>query len=263
MSKQGKYNPTEPLHGSSLFSFGEVPVASSKLNTWNGNIEAALNWAVQSLAILLGGQERDFILDEETGQELKVIAQNPPGLTVRVEPGKAVVSQYFAGLDSEETVPSVGGISIPNTYSRYDLVYLDRYGTIGLEQGSESADPTPPSTPPDALALALLYLRPGMSTIQDEDDEVNGYIQDIRPLCMKHLGHQHNADRTPVEDVDGSRTQFSTAHTHIEGSLEVYVNGLLQVQGSAYTADPNRQGYTFSTAPPEGYHIEHRYLIEE
>ena len=50
MSKFGKYDPSEAEHGSSLFSYGEVPVVSSKLNIWNGNIEASLNWALRNIA---------------------------------------------------------------------------------------------------------------------------------------------------------------------------------------------------------------------
>ena len=73
MSKYGKYDPVNTAHGSSLFSYGEVPLTSNKLNTWNGNIEAALNWTIQSLAVLVGAGETDFILGEGASDRKSVV----------------------------------------------------------------------------------------------------------------------------------------------------------------------------------------------
>jgi len=262
MSKFGKYDPAEVEHGSALFSYGEVPVASSKLNTWNGNIEASLNWAVRCVAILLGGRADDFVLNEDTGEELKVRAQSPPALSVQVKPGKAIVAQFFAGLDATETLPATGSIPPPTSQPRYDRVYLDRQGALGIEQGSEWAPPSPPSTPVETVSLALLYLRPGMTSIKDTDDGSNGYVVDDRPALLNGKAHRPNGDAAPLETPDGSRTQFSTADGFVAGSLDVYVNGLLQAKSGVYAEDSDGRGYTFSSPPPSGYQIQHRYLVE-
>lgn len=262
MSGFGKYNAAEPSHGSSLFSYGEVPVASNKLNLWNGNIEASLNWLVQSVAILMGGRIDDFVLDEEGGQELKARASNPPGLSIRIQPGRALVAQYFSGLDGEQLVPPSGSFAAPVSHPRRDLIYLDRYGKAGLVQGPESDSPMIPDLPGLTVALAVVHLRPGMTCILDEDDGVNGYLIDRRPRLLRGLAHRHGSDRTPVESCDGARTAFSTERKFVEGSLEVYVNGVLQAEGVSFNPAPDRRGYAFSAPPPAGYRVEHRYTIE-
>ena len=263
MSQYGKYNPSESQHGSSLFGYGEVPVSSNKLNTWNGNIDAALSWLAQCLSILCGGQAEDFILEEGAGEELKVVAQSPPAMAVTVNEGKALVALFFAGLDAAENVPATGFIEAPSENPRYDRVHLDSFGSLGVSQGEESASPVPPDGPAGTVSLALLYLRPGMTSIQNEDDSANGYIVDDRPRALLGLAHRHNADRLPVESPDGIETDFSTESKFVEGSLDVYVNGILQESGIAFTPHTDRHGYTFASAPPAEYRVEHRYLIEQ
>jgi hypothetical protein len=261
MSGFGKYNASEPSHGSSLFGYGEVPVASNKLNVWNGNIEASLNWLVQCVAILMGGRVEDFVLDEEGGQELKARAANPPGLSIRIQPGRAMVAQYFSGLDMEQVFPSAGSLAVPVSHPRRDLIYLDRYGKTGLVQGQESESPATPAAPALTITLAAVHLRPGMASVQDADDGTNGYLIDLRPRLLRGLAHRHGSDRTPVESCDGERTAFSTLNKFVEGTLEVYVNGILQAAGVSFDPDLDRRGYVFTAPPPSGYRVEHRYLI--
>jgi len=217
MSGFGKYNASEPSHGSSLFGYGEVPVASNKLNVWNGNIEASLNWLVQCVAILMGGRLEDFILDEEGGQELKARAANPPGLSVRIQPGRALVSQYFSGLDMEQILPSAGSFAVPVSHPRRDLIYLDRYGKTGLVQGQESESPAIPEVPALTIPLAVVHLRPGMVSVLDADDGTNGHLIDLRPRLLRGLAHRHGNDRIPAESCDGERTAFSTLNKFVEG----------------------------------------------
>lgn len=263
MSKYGKYDPTATENTSDLFTYGEVPVASNKLNRWNANIEASLNWAVECLTILAGARENDFVLYEASGVEMKVAAQSPPDMTVKVNPGRAIVANYFCGIESESTLPSAGLFTAPSAQPRYDLIYIDRAGNLGVVAGVEDASPSVPSAPANTLTLAHLYMRPGMSSVKDSDDSTNGYIIDQRPVLVQGRAHNHNSDRAPTESADGIRTNFSTANQFVEGSLEVFVNGLLQSSGTEYTPDADRNGYTFTVAPPSGYRIEHRYLVEE
>jgi hypothetical protein len=56
---------------------------------------------------------------------------------------------------------------------------LNTWG-ISVKTGTEAASPTPPSADADCIALGRLYLRPGMTSIKDTDDSVNGYIIDVR-----------------------------------------------------------------------------------
>jgi hypothetical protein len=66
-------------------------------------------------------------------------------------------------------------------HPRIDLVQarLNTWG-ISVKTGTEAASPTPPSADADCIALGRLYLRPGMTSIKDTDDSVNGYIIDVR-----------------------------------------------------------------------------------
>ena len=190
------------------------------------------------------------------------MAQSPPALTVQVKPGKAIVAQFCAGLDASATVPATGDITPPPSNPRYDLVHMDRHGALGIKEGNEGAPPSPPSAPSETISLALLYLRPGMTSIKDTDDSTNGYIVDERPSLLNGKAHRPNTDAAPTETPNGSQTQFSTADRFVAGSVDVYVNGLLQAKSGVYTEDSDRRGYTFSSPPPSGYQIQHRYLVE-
>lgn len=70
-----------------------------------------------------------------------------------------------------------------------------------------------------------------------------------------------NTDRSPVEVPNGILTQFSTSEAFIAGSLNVYVNGVLQEKDVDYAEDVGLQSYTFTSPPLTGWLIEHRYRV--
>lgn len=51
--------------------------------------------------------------------------------------------------------------------------------------------------------------------------------------------------------VNGSNINFSTSSQFVENSIQVYYNGVLQIQGGSddYTEDGDRRGVTFALAP--------------
>jgi hypothetical protein len=51
--------------------------------------------------------------------------------------------------------------------------------------------------------------------------------------------------------VTGSNINFSTSSQFVEDSIQVYYNGVLQIQGGSddYTEDSDRRGVTFALAP--------------
>ena len=85
--------------------------------------------------------------------------------------------QPFRLADAVETVD----VTAPVTEDRVDLVQarLDSW-TVGIKQGVENAAPVAPAADTDCVALAHVYLRPGMAAIKNADDAVNGYIVDQR-----------------------------------------------------------------------------------
>jgi hypothetical protein len=54
--------------------------------------------------------------------------------------------------------------------------------------------------------------------------------------------------------VTGSNTNFSTAAEFVEDTIQVYYNGVLQIQGGSddYTEDSDKRGITFALAPEAG-----------
>jgi len=158
------------------WAFGERPVASAKLNSWDDRIESALELVHYLVNLAWGGG--DGILRGATSGDLGAAAKAPPALHVEVGAGYAFISKYPYRLTSAMDTPAV---TPPTTHPRIDLVQA-RLTTwdISVKTGTESASPTAPSPDADCLALAQLYLRPGMTCIKDSDDSTNGYIIDVR-----------------------------------------------------------------------------------
>ncbi len=54
--------------------------------------------------------------------------------------------------------------------------------------------------------------------------------------------------------VNGSNINFSTSSQFVEDTIQVYYNGVLQIQGGSddYTEDSDRRGVTFALAPETG-----------
>ncbi len=158
------------------WAFEERPVASSKLNTWDDRIEAGLELAYFLLSQAWGGG--DGVVRNAATDDLMVVALSTPGLSVEVKPGYAFVSNLPYKLASAtETVDVTAPVSNP----RIDLIQV-RLETwdVSIITGTEAASPVAPSAEADCLAVAQLYLRPGMSSIKNADDSTNGYIIDVR-----------------------------------------------------------------------------------
>lgn len=260
MARYGRYDPNNSDHSSSLFVYGEVPLESAKLNRWNGNLKATLDFLTRNLAVLLGANDSPFIVSEESGDELRVVAFDPPALAVRVLPGAAMVQQSLAGLDAPVTVPNGAELPPPSANPRIDAVYLTSAGTTGVVTGNESAEPLAPTLEGEAVVLAHICWRTGATSIKNTDDGVNAYIVDVRPLRRIGGAHRHGQDRIPPEQPDGERQQFSTATPYVTGTLDVYLNGALQQAEADYSEHEDCCGYTFAIAPELGDVVQHRYV---
>ncbi len=158
------------------WTFQERPVASSKLNAWDDRIESALEVIHYLLNLAWGGGSG--VLRGATTYDLKVVATATPGLSVQVKPGWAFISKFPYRLDT--TLDTVA-VTPPTANPRIDLVQA-RLATwdASIKTGTESSSPVAPNPDTDCIALGKLYLRPGMTSIKDADDGVNGYIIDAR-----------------------------------------------------------------------------------
>lgn len=158
------------------WAFQERPVASFKLNLWDDRIEDALEIAYFLLNLAWGGG--NGVLRGATAYDLRVAAKSPPAMMAHVNPGYAFISKSPYKLPAGEDTPA---IAPPSVNPRIDLVQarLDTWSTA-VKTGAEAVNPAPPDADADCIALARLYLRPGMTCIKEEDDGVNGYIIDVR-----------------------------------------------------------------------------------
>lgn len=158
------------------WTFAERPVASSKLNSWDDRIEAALELIHFLLSQAWGGG--NGVIRNATADDLKVVAADVPGLSVRVKPGYAFIARFPYRLETETATPDVAP---PAANPRIDLVQarLETWD-ISVVSGTEAASPVAPNPTNNAFALAHLYLRPGMTSIKNTDDATNGYIIDAR-----------------------------------------------------------------------------------
>ena len=158
------------------WAFQERPVSSAKFNTWDDRIEAALELLMNLASLAWGGG--DGVIRNASAGDLAVSARTPPGMAVSVAPGYAFIGRFPFRLSASTMV---GGIASPVSHPRIDLVQarLDTWD-VTVKQGTEATSPSAPEPDDDCLALAELYLRPGMTAVLDSDDGVNGYITDVR-----------------------------------------------------------------------------------
>jgi hypothetical protein len=259
MTRVGKYNPAFVGPASSLFLYGESPVASTKLNRWNGNIDASFWLLHRALRVLAGTGSDLYLVGNEGEDPLRVEAQAVPGMTVRVTPGLVLGPSYLIGLSAEETLPAAGTFTAPVTNPRIDAIGIAESGDWVIATGVESATPAAPSLATDVVRLANIYFRVGAVSIKNSDDGTNATILDQRPRRLSSLAHRHVGPSSPPESPNGTVTVFSTADRYVPGTLRVFVNGLAMLPSAHYTENANHQGYTFGTAPPSGTVVHHEY----
>jgi hypothetical protein len=158
------------------WAYQERPVGSTKLNTWDDRIEGALELVHFLLSQAWGGG--DGVVRHAATDDLRVAATSPEGLSVEVKAGYAFISNLpFKLAETTETAE----VTVPSANPRIDLVQARLASwDVSIVTGVESATPATPSPDADCIALAALYLRPGMTVIADADDLTNGYIIDAR-----------------------------------------------------------------------------------
>lgn len=163
-------------YGKTIWAFEERPVSSAKLNQWDDRIEGALEAIFLLLNHAWGGG--DGVLHGLGSAELAVTAATPPSLRVGAGTGYGFIDGNLFRLKTNTQTPDVVP---PLVHGRIDLVQANlATWSISVKTGSEALSPVAPAVDTGSIALARLVLRPGMTTIKDTDDTVNGYIVDVR-----------------------------------------------------------------------------------
>jgi hypothetical protein len=158
------------------WAFQERPVTSTKLNMWDDRIESALELAYFLLNMAWGGG--NGVVRNATTYDMQTAAKSPPAMHVAVKPGYAFISKFPFKLGA---TTDTADFAAPSAHPRIDLVQarVDTW-SIGVKTGVEAVSPAAPVPDADCLALAEVHLRPGMTSVKDADDSVNGYIMDVR-----------------------------------------------------------------------------------
>ncbi len=110
-------------------------------------------------------------------EDLVVVAQGTPNMTVTVKEGAAIVSRKVVGLLGDITPPV---FVAPSVDPRIDIVQLNQARGISIRTGAENASPVAPTVDSDKIVLSEIFHRVGETSIKDADDSTNGFITDKR-----------------------------------------------------------------------------------
>lgn len=76
--------------------------------------------------------------------------------------------------------------------------------------------------------------------------------------------HEHIIQETPIETPNDSITNFSTAANKVfrAGTIQVYLDGIRQLETSHYAEDGDLKGVTFTFSPATGDEIRFDYEMD-
>lgn len=160
--------------------YGEGPVESSKLNSWDANIENSLSLIHKAISLLYSD---NGVFNEGSGIELKVEASGTPDMNVNIGKGLFLLDGEIGMLYNSI---SIDNLQTPVSNPRIDIVQIGLPNwEVTVKAGVESASPSAPDVDDNFYKLADIYHRPGESCIKDSDDGTNGYIIDCRSILSK------------------------------------------------------------------------------
>jgi len=123
--------------------------------------------------------------------------RDPADLKLNISEGVAYIGGTRIAIDAQESPE----FTAPTTNDRIDILILKDDGTIERLEGTEATTPTAPEIAANKMPLWQIYNRSGQSSIKEEDDGTNGYIEkDLRPFMVKH------DVKVEVFDTPGSHT---------------------------------------------------------
>jgi hypothetical protein len=166
---------------------------------------------------------------------LRVRARSTPDMTVDVD------SDYSVAYVQHRTPMNYAGgtsptLSAPGGNNRLSLLTIDRDGTLAWTSGSEALSPAEPTFPAGKIPLAVVWCRPGMTSIKNTDDSVNGFVYlDRRPFLSAGNGIAiDNKDFTNSTSTSVGETALYSGS--IEGGLlgtdnayRVHVTGAMSI----------------------------------
>lgn len=202
---------------------------------------------------------------------LPTIANSEKILVTAINAGTQVIT--FARAQGVATAKSIAaGWRISNTIFAADLYngsIVQNETPGGSINGTNKAYTIVAAFTPGSLAVYLngQRLRSGSGNDYTENSSLTGFTMNYAPLTGDSLSVDYTIgssvimngtnvrinQETPTGSVNGSNTAFTTARAYISGSLEVYVNGLLQAPTTHVTeVSPTAGTFSLDTAPSTG-----------
>jgi hypothetical protein len=165
----------------------------------------------------------DFKVENAHFGNLKVRAQEDPGLTLQISEGAFWTSrkefvQYAGGNSPALTIPSVN--------PKWVLVALADNGNMVLVDGTEAVDPVFPDLPISRIPLAAVYLQTSDTEITDD------MVFDVRPDF--HLSLNASEISASISALASNVTVLLASATAHHQSISV-LNTILLQSGSSIT----------------------------
>lgn len=205
---------------------------------------------------------------------------NAEKILVTARPGNADTFT-FTRAQSPTTAKSIAvGWRISNAVYAEDLFQgsiVTGETPTGLINGTNTAYTIATAFTPGSLRVFLNGQRlfPGVSNDYTENASLTGFTMNHAPLTGDVLLVDYNIgstvimqgtnvfinQETPTGLVNGSNAAYTTAKGYISGTLQVFINGLLQAPGTHVTeVSPTAGTFTLDTAPVTGDIVRVSYL---
>ena len=103
--------------------------------------------------------------DKTVDDDLKVVAQSSPNMTVKVKVGSCVVLGYVTGttIDVDLTVTA------PPTNNRYTIIQISTVGVLSVKNGTEAGSPVVPDPDAGNYRLCSILCSVAMTDIENAD----------------------------------------------------------------------------------------------
>ena len=152
---------------------------------------------------------------------LLAFAQDTPDLTLKVSPGNPYFGTTlveFAGGNSPE-------FTAPSSDPRIDILTLKDDGNLNRVEGTEASSPEAPAVPTGEIPIAQVFNRVDQTSIKDEDDSSNGYIEkDLRPFMRDNREWMELGELTFENGVVGDN-KFTLPETYDLVRCSFYLQG--------------------------------------
>ena len=199
---------------------------------------------------------------------LRANAQSTPDMTVLVSGGYYVASDGSLAYLSSGNSPTFD--AAPASGTRYDLLYLNAStGVLTIRKGVAAAPAFAAKPEPQLgeLPIAWIRLDAGDTTIVWTAITDARIMMDTlaRSTVVGVLGeHVHVFKEDKSGECDGAKTVFIAAQQFEQGTLQVFLAGALQREGSGqdYTVGTFYDSFTMGGAPAGGQDLLIDYIPE-